>query len=83
VTKLDLVGLTEIAMRAGVRKPVVSMWRSRHESFPEPSAMLATGAVWFWPDVEKWLTDTGRETNAGWTVEQVNAGDKRASFGKG
>src|SRR4051812_37026185 len=55
-----LVGLTEIAQRAGVQKPVVSMWHTRHDGFPEPIAHLRTGAIWWWPDVQVWLTETNR-----------------------
>lgn len=70
---MPLVGLTEIAMRAGVQKPVVAMWRKRHDhSFPLPVAELHTGAVWWWPDVEHWLRTTGRQTDANWTIDQVN-----------
>ena len=70
--KMPLVGLTEIAQRAGVQKPVVAMWRTRHDDFPEPVADLRTGPVWWWPDVESWLSWTGRRSDQNWTVEQVN-----------
>ncbi len=69
--KLPLVGYIEIAKRAGVRRPVVTQWRGRFEDFPEPVADLQTGPVWWWPDVEKWLKMTGREYDAGWSLEQV------------
>lgn len=74
---MPLVGLTEIAQRAGVQKPVVAMWRTRHADFPRPVAELHTGAVWWWPDVAAWLRRTGRETDANWTVEQVNRGKRQ------
>jgi len=68
-------------MRAGVQKPVVAMWRTRYADttlpFPTPEAELHTGAVWLWPKVQSWLITTGRETDAGWTLEQVNASDIR------
>jgi hypothetical protein len=70
--RLPLVGLTEIAQRAGVQKPVVSMWRTRHKDFPEVVSNLHAGPVWLWPEVEKWLRESGRRTDAGWTLEQVN-----------
>lgn len=73
-----LVGLTEIAQRAGVQKPVVSMWRTRYEEFPPPAAILATGPVWFWEPVRIWLKATGRETDAGMSRVEVN----RASAGR-
>lgn len=76
-----LVGLTEIAQAAGVQKPVVAVWRTRHEDFPAPVAELHTGAVWWWPDVASWLRRTGRSTDAGWTVAQVNSSTRRTRPG--
>jgi predicted DNA-binding transcriptional regulator AlpA len=56
-----LVGYLEIAARAGVKRPVVTIWRTRNpESFPEPVVELETGPVWFWPEVRDWLDQTGR-----------------------
>ena len=79
----ELVGLTEIAQRAGVQKPVVSMWRTRYETFPRPAALLATGPVWFWEPVKEWLETTGRQTDAGWTRAEVNrASSTRSTFRK-
>lgn len=75
---LPLVGLAEIAMRAGVQKPVVAVWRTKRVYFPEPVAQVGRSAVWWWPDVEAWLEATGRETAAGWTREQIiNPGQER------
>ena len=76
MTKLPLVGLTEIAQRAGVQKPVVAVWRTRYEDFPDSVADLRTGSVWLWPQVEAWLLKTGRITDAGWTLEQVTVRDR-------
>lgn len=73
----ELVGLTEIAQRAGVQKPVVAMWRVRDQTFPESVADLRVGAIFWWPDVQVWLTRTGRRSDAGWTIEQVNASTDR------
>jgi hypothetical protein len=70
--KLPLVGLTEIAQRAGVQKNAVSSWRTRHKDFPAPVAELASGAVWLWPDVEEWLIATGRRHDANLTRAEVN-----------
>jgi hypothetical protein len=74
--KLPLVGLTEIAMRAGVQKPAVAMWRTRYADtehpFPEEVADLHAGVVFWWPSVKTWLIATGRRWDAGWTLEQVN-----------
>jgi hypothetical protein len=68
----QLVGLTEIAQRAGTQKQAVSMWQSRHEDFPEPIAVLRTGQVWWWPEVQAWLQKTGRRFDAHLSVEEVN-----------
>lgn len=79
---LPLVGLIEIARRAGVRRPVVSDWRRRHADFPKPVAELAVGPVFWWPDVERWLVATGRSTNQDradiWPADRLN--DKRTKL---
>lgn len=74
---MPLVGLMEIAQRAGVQRPVVSMWRTRHETFPQPVAELHIGPIFWWPEVKRWLERTGRTTDAGWTLEQVREPDRR------
>lgn len=60
---LPLAGLIEIARRAGVRRPVVSTWRSRYTDFPRPVADLEVGPVFWWPDVERWLLATDRQSD--------------------
>ena len=50
----DLVGVREVAERAGVAAATVHSWRRRHGDFPEPVVVLSTGPVWRWPDVEAW-----------------------------
>lgn len=56
-----LVDTTEIARRLGVSDPsVVHNWVRRHPKFPEPVARFPRAVVWYWPDVEKWATKTGR-----------------------
>jgi len=75
--KLPLVGLTEIAQRAGVQKPVVSGWRTRYTTFPAPVADLTAGPVFWWPQVQAWLKGTGRVWDAEWTLEEVNASARR------
>lgn len=71
--QMPLVGLTEIAQRAGVQKPAVAMWRTRHPDFPRPVAELHAGAVWWWPQVRSWLRRTGRNWDESWTPQQVNS----------
>ena len=50
----DLVGVAEIAARAGVAKATVMSWRRRHDDFPTPVVILAGGPVWDWPTVDAW-----------------------------
>lgn len=70
--KLPLVGLTEIAQRAGVQRPVVTTWRRRYPDFPESAADLHTGPVFWWPSVRDWLTATGRDSDCALTVAEIN-----------
>lgn len=51
----DLVANGDIAKRLGVKPNVVSNWRKRHSSFPEPLVELSTGPVWDWVDVSEWV----------------------------
>lgn len=51
----DLVGVAEIAQRAGVKADTIHKWRSRHSDFPRPIAELAAGPVWSYAAVERWL----------------------------
>lgn len=57
---MDLLGVTEIAERAGVKLDTVQKWRQRHLDFPKPVAELAMGPVWEWSDVELWLAKERR-----------------------
>lgn len=69
----NLIGLIEIAQMAGVKRPVVTQWRTRPMAipFPEPVAQLHVGPVFWRPEVEVWLFDTGRRSDAGLTRDQV------------
>lgn len=60
---LDLVGITEIAQRAGTAPGTVQSWRNRHTDFPEPLVRLAIGPVWDWEPVRVWLA-LPRQTGA-------------------
>lgn len=60
VDPADLVGVTEIAKKVGVRLSAVSNWTVRHLDFPEPVVELSFGKLWLWSDVERWLDETGR-----------------------
>jgi hypothetical protein len=56
----DLVGIAEIAERAGVTKDAVQKWRQRYADFPQPVAQLAATPVWAWQDVARWIEASGR-----------------------
>lgn len=53
---LGLVGVTELAEKAGVKPHTVTIWRDRHADFPAPAIELAAGPIWSWRDVEPWVT---------------------------
>ena len=56
----DLVSVAEIATRAARPVNTVQSWRRRHDDFPPPVASLATGPVWTWPVVERWINTRAR-----------------------
>jgi chromosome partitioning protein len=59
--KLPLVGVSEIARLAGLKKSsAVVNWRIRYDDFPAPVAELDCGPIYWWPHVEAWLRETGR-----------------------
>ena len=51
----DLVSVSEVAARAGRSTNTIQSWRRRHPDFPTPVAQLATGPVWLWPAVGRWI----------------------------
>lgn len=51
----DLVSVAEVAARAGRSTNTIQSWRRRHPDFPSPVAQLATGPVWLWPSVRRWI----------------------------
>ena len=68
---LPLVGLIEIAQKAGVKRNTVTSWRDRHDDFPEPVKELAVGPIFWWPHVRDWLVHTGRATDANWSRDMI------------
>jgi predicted DNA-binding transcriptional regulator AlpA len=52
---MELMGLYEIAQAAGVTPQAVSNWVKRKPEFPEPLALLASGAVWDGRAIRTWL----------------------------
>ena len=56
-----LVDATAIAERMGFARPqAVHNWRARYPEFPKPIAEFGKSTLWYWPDVEEWLSETGR-----------------------
>ena len=59
IESTDLIGVSEIALIAGVTTPAVSNWVARG-IFPEPAVTLRDAHLWLLPDVIRWLVDTDR-----------------------
>jgi uncharacterized protein len=59
----DLVGIAEIAARSGHPTSTVQSWRRRHAGFPMPFALLASGPVWSWPAIDRWIRTEPRRVN--------------------
>lgn len=51
----ELVSVAEVAARAGRSANTIQSWRRRNADFPLPVAQLATGPVWMWPAVQRWI----------------------------
>lgn len=60
----DLVGVAEIATRSGRPVSTIQSWRRRHAGFPMPFATLASGPVWRWPSVDRWIRAEPRRSPA-------------------
>jgi len=57
---LPLVGVSEIAARAGVVRSAVTNWVERYDDFPAPVADLHCGPIYWWPHVAAWLRESHR-----------------------
>ena len=56
---LELVGISEVAERLGVKRSTVDRWRQR-DVMPAPGWVLSSSPVWVWGEVEAWARRTGR-----------------------
>jgi prophage regulatory protein len=54
VSKLDLVGLTEIAEMLGLSRQRVDQIVRAEGTFPEPVAVITAGRIWKRSDVLRW-----------------------------
>ena len=69
----QLVAMSDIARRLGVRPNTVNMWRYRSDlstnkstmRFPEPDRTVGGRPAWKWGQVVAWLRATGRESMLG------------------
>lgn len=69
----DLVSVAEIAARAARPVNTVQSWRRRHDDFPAPVASLATGPVWTWPVVERWINSRAAPSRGARIVSTLRA----------
>ena len=69
----DLVSVAEIAARSARPVNTVQSWRRRHDGFPAPVASLATGPVWTWPVVERWINDHAGPSRGAHIVNTLRA----------
>jgi predicted DNA-binding transcriptional regulator AlpA len=59
-SKLDLVGLTEIAEMFGVSRQRVDQIVRADPTFPEPVAVITAGRIWRRSAVERWARRSRR-----------------------
>jgi predicted DNA-binding transcriptional regulator AlpA len=66
----DLVGVPEIAERAGVSRQNVHQWstgaRRNGEPFPKPEGVAGRSHVWLWTEVNEWLKSPGYDDGLTW-----------------
>lgn len=58
MTRLDLVGYSEIAERLGVSRRTVETWRQR-EILPEPEWIVSGSPIWRGATITRWTEKTG------------------------
>jgi type I restriction enzyme M protein len=51
----DLIGISDIARLADVKRTIVANWRTRHRDFPSSAAEPASGPVFRRDEVSRWL----------------------------
>jgi predicted DNA-binding transcriptional regulator AlpA len=79
VSPKDLVGVAEIAERAGVTPDGVHKWRKRHsETFPRPVVELSSGPVWDYSEVRRWIRSRSSKARTGTRSEHPSdAGEEK------
>ncbi len=58
-SKLDPVGLQEIAARLHVQRVTVDSWRTKR-LLPKPRWTVGGRPAWDWSEIERWAKETGR-----------------------
>jgi hypothetical protein len=60
---LDLVGVSDIAERAGISRERARLWTTgaRRTDFPLPYSTVGSSRVWVWSDVHPWLIENNIE----------------------
>lgn len=74
---LPLAGYIEIASWCAASRAAVTVWRKRYPDFPLPVAELKIGPVWWWPEMARWLDDTGRPYDTSRPVTSEERGFSR------
>ncbi len=74
---LPLAGYIEISSWCATSRAAVTIWRKRYEDFPKPVMELKIGPVWWWPEVARWLDDTGRTYDTSLPVASEERGFSR------
>jgi chromosome partitioning protein len=60
---MDLMGIAEIAVMAGVSRQTVANWRARDAAFPTAVAELAAGPVFQVPEIRRYLRMANRNVS--------------------
>lgn len=81
--RVQLVGVPEIAARAGVQPDTVRKWRQRHRDFPAPLTNLAAGPVWSWSAVDRWMRTHSAASANEQSREPLRRGAPRRARGQG
>jgi len=69
---IQLLGITEIALLAGVSKQAVTNWRARDPLFPKPVIELASGPIFDERKIKKWLKQNKRKKSMTHVISMIN-----------
>jgi uncharacterized protein YjcR len=60
MSKLDIVGMTEIAEMLNISVETIKTWNRRGQ-LPTPDAVVSAGPFWRRSTIERWAKGAGRE----------------------